>query len=146
ETIRSHPTARERWAAALVSEGVLSAEEAEAMLQAVYDRLDAVRGTLGDRKEGSPEPLGSPTSRPTPAVATSVPRERLVECNDALLNWPEGFSPNPRLAKLLGRRRDALGPDGGIDWGHAETLAFASLLSEGVPVRLTGQDVERGTF
>src|SRR5690606_29173246 len=66
--------------------------------------------------------------------------------NDALLSWPQGFQPNPRLAKQLERRREALGPNGGIDWGHAETLAFASLISQGIPVRLTGQDVQRGTF
>ena len=53
---------------------------------------------------------------------------------------------HPKLVKQLERRRDALGPDGGIDWAHAESLAFASLLTEGTPIRLTGQDVERGTF
>ena len=53
---------------------------------------------------------------------------------------------HPRLAKQLERRREAMGDAGGIDWGHAEALAFASLLVEGVDVRLTGQDAERGTF
>ena len=53
---------------------------------------------------------------------------------------------HPKLIKQLERRRAALGPDGGIDWAQAESLAFASLLTEGTPVRLTGQDVERGTF
>ena len=58
---------------------------------------------------------------------------------------PEGFTVNPKLAKQLERRRAAL-DEGGIDWGQAEELAFASLLVEGIPVRLTGQDTERGTF
>ena len=53
---------------------------------------------------------------------------------------------HPKLVKQLERRRDAIGPDGGIDWAQAESLAYASLLTEGTPVRLTGQDVERGTF
>jgi 2-oxoglutarate dehydrogenase E1 component len=53
---------------------------------------------------------------------------------------------HPKLVKQLEARRDALGPNGGINWAHAESLAFASLLTEGTPIRLTGQDVERGTF
>jgi 2-oxoglutarate dehydrogenase E1 component len=53
---------------------------------------------------------------------------------------------NPRIAKTLARRADALGENGGIDWGHAEALAFGSLLREGKSVRISGQDVERGTF
>ena len=59
---------------------------------------------------------------------------------------PEGFTVHPKLVKQLERRRTAIGPDGGIDWAQAESLAYASLLTEGTPVRLTGQDVERGTF
>ena len=58
---------------------------------------------------------------------------------------PEGFTVHPKLLRQLERRRDAL-DEGGIDWGQAEALAFASLVVEGIPVRLTGQDTERGTF
>src|SRR5205823_6253956 len=64
---------------------------------------------------------------------------------EQLLRVPEGFSPHPKLMRQLERRREAL-EDGGIDWGQAEALAFASLLVEGIPIRLTGQDTERGTF
>ena len=53
---------------------------------------------------------------------------------------------HPKLVKQLERRREAVGAEGGIDWAQAEALAYASLLTEGTPVRLTGQDVERGTF
>ncbi|HEU5226424.1 MAG TPA: 2-oxoglutarate dehydrogenase E1 component, partial [Ktedonobacteraceae bacterium] len=63
-----------------------------------------------------------------------------------LLTWPEHFSPHPRLARTLQRRAGTLGSEGGIDWGQAEALAFASILAEGTPIRLTGQDSERGTF
>ena len=59
---------------------------------------------------------------------------------------PEGFTIHPKLLPQLERRREAMGPEGGITWAHAEALAFASLLTEGVPVRLTGQDTARGTF
>jgi 2-oxoglutarate dehydrogenase E1 component len=74
-----------------------------------------------------------------------VPEATLVALNDALLSWPDGFAVSPKLARQLERRRSAL-MDGGIDWAHAEELAFASLLIEGIPLRLTGQDTERGTF
>ena len=78
-------------------------------------------------------------------VVTAVAEEKLRALNDELLSVPEGFMVNPKLAKQLERRRAAL-DEGGIDWGQAEELAFASLLVEGIPVRLTGQDTERGTF
>ena len=79
-------------------------------------------------------------------VETALAPEFLVALNEQLLSWPEGFTVHPKLRKQLERRRAALGPEGGIDWAHAEALALASLLTEGVPVRLTGQDTERGTF
>ena len=72
--------------------------------------------------------------------------DRLVGLNEDLLRIPEGFTVHPKLIKQLERRRETVGPDGGIDWAQAESLAFASLLSEGTPIRLTGQDTERGTF
>src|SRR5439155_1337601 len=78
-------------------------------------------------------------------IETAVPAGRLRELNDELLSVPDGFTIHPKLAKQLERRRAGL-DEGGIDWGQAEELAFASLLVEGIPVRLTGQDTERGTF
>ncbi|HUR92862.1 MAG TPA: hypothetical protein VMY38_09350, partial [Gemmatimonadaceae bacterium] len=66
--------------------------------------------------------------------------------NEALLAWPPGFQPHRNIARSLGRRREAMGGAPAIDWGHAEALAFASLLGDGVAVRITGQDAERGTF
>jgi len=150
DVIRAHPTARERYAESLVADGVLSREEADALLQEVLDRLAEVQTSLGDGSAPLPAAGGEEHHkngrRPAGEIETAVPAERLVEYNEALLQRSEAFSPNARLEKQLARRRDAMGPDGGIDWGHAETLAFASLIAEGVPVRLTGQDAERGTF
>lgn len=146
EVIRTHPTARERWAEQLVADGVMTAEEADGMLQEVYEELDEVRAGLGKASPAAPADRTPPRELPPAPGETGVSLETLVELNEALLRWPDSFSPNPRLAKQLDRRREALGPDGGIDWGHAEALAFASLLAEAVPIRLTGQDVQRGTF
>ncbi|MDR0787162.1 MAG: 2-oxoglutarate dehydrogenase E1 component [Gemmatimonadota bacterium] len=147
EVIRTHPTAREVWGQKLVAEGVVTEAEVEASLQRVFDHLDEVRAGLNSEEKASASPAeeSSRDSGIAP-VQTSVSAETLREYNDLLLRWPAEFVVNQRLGKQLERRAEALGPEGGIDWGHAETLAFASLLSEGVPVRLTGQDVERGTF
>ncbi|MDB4870485.1 MAG: 2-oxoglutarate dehydrogenase, subunit, partial [Gemmatimonadales bacterium] len=77
---------------------------------------------------------------------TGVDAGLLRALNERLLKWPSTLKANPRLAKTLARRADAMGDAGGIDWGHAEALAFASLLTDGTSIRLTGQDAERATF
>ncbi|MBW3660153.1 MAG: hypothetical protein KY397_00785, partial [Gemmatimonadetes bacterium] len=71
---------------------------------------------------------------PSPDVKTAVSGDRLRSINEELLQVPEGFTIHPKLVKQLERRREAVGPEGGIDWAHAEALAFASLLTEGIPV------------
>src|SRR4029077_11201292 len=70
---------------------------------------------------------------------------RLTQLGEQLLRVPYGFDLNPKLTRQLGRRQESL-REGGIDWGHAEAVAFASLLEDGIPIRLSGQDTERGTF
>ena len=146
--IRALPPARERYATTLVAEGVVTEDEARAGAERAYARLGEVQQALkGAAKPGEASP--GQTSRkvlPSPTLDTAVPAERLVALNDQMLAWPDGFKAHPKLARQLERRRAAMGPEGGIDWGHAESLAFASLLTEGVPLRLTGQDTERGTF
>jgi 2-oxoglutarate dehydrogenase E1 component len=145
EVIRTHPTAREVLAAQLVEEGVLAPEDADAMLADVMRELGELLEALHPEKEDVSLPSPSANGRGE-APATGVAAETLHALNDAMLQRPGGFSPNPRLDKVLQRRRDAMGADGGIDWGHAEALALASILRDGTPVRLSGQDVERGTF
>ena len=147
DAIRAHPTARERFAELLAEQGVVTHEEADAMLQQVLDRLAEVQTSLGD---GSAV-LHTTATTTTPTAAPRAPSRRRCRRSGCASSTrrccaPGGLPPNPRLEKQLARRRDALGPEGGIDWGHAETLAFASLIADGVPVRLTGQDAERGTF
>jgi 2-oxoglutarate dehydrogenase E1 component len=78
-------------------------------------------------------------------VETALAPEFIRSLNEQLLSWPEEFTVHPKLRKQLERRRAAL-TERGIDWAHAEALALASLLTEGVPLRVTGQDTERGTF
>jgi 2-oxoglutarate dehydrogenase E1 component len=147
ERIRSHASARELYAALLVGEGVLSAEEAEARYAKAYQRLVEIQqGFKASAATAAPVQPAPPKLVPGETVQTAVPEQQLVALNEQLLAVPAGFTPNPKLMRQLERRRSALGPEGGIDWGHAEALALASLLTEGVPIRLTGQDTERGTF
>ncbi|MED3564290.1 2-oxoglutarate dehydrogenase E1 component, partial [Bacillus xiapuensis] len=81
-----------------------------------------------------------------PRIATGVPQEQLKQINQELLQWPKDFKVFNKLEKILNRRVDAFKEDGKVDWALAETLAFATILREGTPIRMTGQDSERGTF
>ena len=80
-----------------------------------------------------------------PEIDTKVDAERLAKVNEDLLVFADGFEPQNKLGKILAKRRDAFA-DGKIDWGHAETLAYATITQDGTPVRFTGQDAQRGTF
>jgi 2-oxoglutarate dehydrogenase E1 component len=144
--IGQQPTVREQYAAMLIEEGVLSEEEVEALQREVETKLKEAHERL---KESFAKPPPSSEGRipySTGAeVVTAVAAERLRELDVALVSVPEGFTVHPKLKKQLDRREKAL-DEGGIDWGQAESLAFASLLVEGIPIRLTGQDTERGTF
>jgi 2-oxoglutarate dehydrogenase E1 component len=146
--IKTHPTARAIWGERLVREGVLSAAAVATAEREMMDRLTAVHAeaTAGAAKAPAYDPPHPPVKLPARPLETAVASERLIALNERLLAWPPGFTIHSRLARTLARRRDALGPKGLIDWGHAETLAFASVLTEGTPVRLSGQDAERGTF
>ena len=147
--IRKHPTVPQVWANRLVAEGVMTADEASQVEKAVSQRYADIharfkQSLLGSEKH-APWPADSTTTIPKPVV-TSVAPERLHFINESLLQWPADFAANPRLAKQLERRRETMGEQGGIEWGHAEALAFGALLLDGMSVRLTGQDAERGTF
>jgi 2-oxoglutarate dehydrogenase E1 component len=112
-----------------------------AHLQEVFDKLTIDDADLGPELE--PPPPGAARR-----VRTAIELPVLAELLEGLLALPEGFTLNSRLQRILGRRRQSLeAPDErNVDWGTAESLALASILAEGTPIRLTGQDVERGTF
>jgi 2-oxoglutarate dehydrogenase E1 component len=149
ERIERQPTAREQYAAVLAERGVVSAEEAEAIVEQVQQRMRDAHEELKSsiaaagataREERKVGRVG--TTEPD----TAVPAERLEALNRQLLAVPDGFAVHPKLMKQLERRLETFGPEGGIDWAQAEALALGSLVTAGVPVRLTGQDTERGTF
>jgi 2-oxoglutarate dehydrogenase E1 component len=144
--IQDHPPVRVSYGSRLVEEGVVRPEEVDALLERTLDELRRAHDELRASFAEPAPPLEPRHPHDTgAAVVTAVPAERLLELNERLLAVPEGFTVHPKLARQLERRREAMS-EGGIDWGQAEALAFASLLVEGIPIRLSGQDTERGTF
>ncbi len=148
ELIRSHPTVRALYAQRLEQEGLVTHEEAEALVNEVNTELEQAKHEA-DSAVHETDPVdknGKNGHSEDISVPPRVSALQLTTFNEELLSWPKGFTPNAKLARTLQRRANALGPEGGIDWGQAEALAFASILADGTPIRLTGQDSERGTF
>ncbi|HSC73379.1 MAG TPA: 2-oxoglutarate dehydrogenase E1 component [Gaiellaceae bacterium] len=143
--IAAHPTVREQFSQRLVEEGVVGEQEAASYLDSVTTELrqahEALKATFG-----VPPPAEGKIPYSTGGtVVTAVAADRLRALNQELVHVPEHFTVHPKLKGQLDRRLQTI-EDGGIDWGQAEALALGSLLVEGIPIRLTGQDSERGTF
>jgi 2-oxoglutarate dehydrogenase E1 component len=132
----------------LVQRNLIQPLEAEEM---VRKHMEVMQHAMEELK--AEEDLYLPQPEPPPPgaarrVKTAVPIERLRKLNDALLKTPEGFTPHRKLEKAMQKRARILdNPDEpSVEWAAAEELAFGSILEDGIAIRLTGQDVERGTF
>ena len=143
--ITDHPTPRQVLGARLVRERVLTEDDVTKADAAFNVKLTKIYQDMRKEADASDESKEGQAPAPQAPVETSVRAERLVALNEQLLQWPSTFKLHPTMQRTLPRRREAINT-GAIDWGHAEALAFASLLTEGVSVRITGQDAERGTF
>ncbi|MGD9896519.1 MAG: 2-oxoglutarate dehydrogenase E1 component [Candidatus Methylacidiphilaceae bacterium] len=148
QAIAAHPKISEVFLDRLVSSGEMAREEAQAYRKVFVERLAA---ELAESKQGTThakttlrERLSSP--RLLEPVLTAVPAEELLAAGRAITQEPAGFTLNPKIARMLQDRRAAIEGRGPILWPLAEALAFGSLLKEGIPVRLSGQDSRRGTF
>ena len=136
----------------LVAEGVLSKTEVEKIEQAVTGGLDAAYEAVHGDTCLFPEPRFFPEWETVSGafahdpVETAVDKKTLGNLAGRLAELPQGFTVHPRLKGVLDKRREAVNTGEGIDWAGAEALAFASLLADGHTVRLSGQDVSRGTF
>jgi 2-oxoglutarate dehydrogenase E1 component len=145
--IAAHPPVRQQYADELVARGVVSESDVEQLQQETAEALREAHDRLRTAIEHPPAERPPRGRGGEQTVATAVPVDVLGRLNRELLEVPPGFQVNPKLARQLERRVDALvSTDGRLDWGQAEALAFATLLTEGIPIRLTGQDTERGTF
>ncbi len=144
--IYEHRSVRKLYTESLLNRGDLSVEEAEKSLDDFRGKLQhAFEETKGTEPPQEKRQTMLPHTGVIPSVATGVARERLDRVQEVLTTIPRGFRPHPKLAKMIERRADMLVKDA-VDWAGAESLAFGSLLLEGIPVRLSGQDSRRGTF
>ena len=150
--IKDQPTTREVYARKLVAEGSLTQAEADkinsdfvAGLEKDFAAASSYKPNKADWLEGRWQGL-EVASGDDRNSKTGVEIAVLQEVGNALARVPEGFNINPKIAKQLEAKREMITSGKGIDWATAEALAFGSLLVEGMPVRLSGQDCGRGTF
>ena len=165
--IEAKRSVRKLYTESLIGRGDISVEDAEAALRDYQLQLERVfvetreakKATTG-RSAGSHSDSDAPDNagleRPTAqveddeapvrsATETGVPASEIVHIGEAFSNPPQGFTIHPKLKQLMDKRAQMV-HEGGIDWPMAELLAFGTLLKEGTPVRLAGQDSRRGTF
>ena len=153
--IEAKRSVRKLYTESLIGRGDISVEEAEQALRDYQGQLERVftetrdaatessdRGSTG---EGLEQPAEQQASVGVPHARTAVDLEVIKQIADAHVNLPDGFTVHNKLMPLL-QRRAAMASEGGIDWAMGEIFAFGSLLLEGRPVRLAGQDSRRGTF
>ena len=155
KAIRSHPTTLEIYAKQLVGEGVVTEGEVEKMRADWRARLDAEQEASarlqGQQRRLARRPLGRHEGRAArstirAAATPALPIETLKEIGKKITAVPQDFHVHRTIQRFLDARAKAIETGEGIDWATAEALAFGSLLLDGHPVRLSGQDVERGTF
>jgi len=146
--IHKHPTVRELYGKQLVSDGVLGNEDVKHLESDIHKTMQEAYDRVREVPEADQHEIVIPevVLNGYPEIQTGVNEETLVKMNAELLTWPKEFSVFKKLERILKRREEPFKGKGKIDWAHAETLAFGSILQDGNPVRLTGQDVQRGTF
>ncbi len=155
KAIKAHASTRELYAQSLVSSKVVSAEEPQAWVDEVTQSLtEAQARTRAEPPqpyvsvfEGQWKGFRRPESKDLfQSVGTALDEKTLLDLAARLNTMPSGFRVHPKLNRFFEGRLKAVEAGQGIDWGNGEALAYASLLVEGYPVRLSGQDAERGTF
>jgi len=158
KTIAGHPLVSAIYTEKLVAEGSITAGEGDAIrveyssaLEESLAKAKAREAGRGARRSGPANPFKGSTAEFQPdyhhtPVETGVPEAEIGRIVRGLTSLPETFRAHPKIKRLLDARVQAHRDGGPVDWGFAEALAFGSLLVEGTPVRLSGQDTERGTF
>ena len=155
--IKAHPTVLTIYSDKLVKEGVFSAEEIQKQSKdfrdMMQDSMEKVRGGLVKITQSIPKEFEAAMTAKKVApddywkpVKTSIDLETVKKIVERITYIPKGFTPNPKIDRLLKSRTEMLNGEGAIDWGLGESLAYASLGYEGKHVRLSGQDCQRGTF
>ena len=154
QTVRDHLSVRQLWANRLIERGTVNEDEVQAMFDQFTQRLKEINENLPEVVEQRAEELVElhpepPTPGEAQRMKTAVSEARLAAINESLSKLPEGFAfYSNRLERAIKGRRNVFNtPDEpAVDWATAEELAFATILEDGIPIRLAGQDSERGTF
>ncbi|MGD9902419.1 MAG: 2-oxoglutarate dehydrogenase E1 component [Vicinamibacterales bacterium] len=148
QQVAQHPTVRQRYAATLVESGQITPGMPDALVATHGVVLEQTYATLKPEQDIVPDVPVVPPSGAAAKVRTAVPLETLASLNTALAALPAGFTVHKKLERGRERRVSMLAaPDERtVDWSAAEELAMASILADGIPIRFTGEDVERGTF
>ncbi|WP_226576524.1 2-oxoglutarate dehydrogenase E1 component [Halobacillus litoralis] len=146
--IDDHPTAAAIYEKQLQDESVVEEGALQQMKEEIEKKLRDIYNNMGEHETPSPDVKDRPSGveQALDEIETAVDLERLRGLNEGLLKRPEGFNGFKKLEKILQRRSKMLDDGQKVDWATAEALAFASILEDGIPIRLTGQDSERGTF
>jgi len=144
--IHDHPTVGQIYAERLVEDGVVDADTVEASKSQISEMLREVQDAVRDYVPPPDDDEIDEREAVEIPETTGVPFETLQTINKSTVKLPDGFTPNPKLWRQLNQRAAVFTPKHKIDWGHAETLAIGTLLMEGIPVRISGQDAQRGTF
>ncbi|MDZ7831501.1 MAG: 2-oxoglutarate dehydrogenase E1 component [Desulfobacterales bacterium] len=150
--IKARPSLDEIYAGQLAGDGMISNEAREKIESDINDCLQAAFDTAKEEKQaaGKSDKTAGKTDKTAPAEGfstdTPVEKDALLEISEKLVQLPEDFHLHKKLQKLHDKRRKAVGAGEGIDWAAAELLAFGSILTDGIPVRLSGEDSQRGTF
>jgi len=146
--IAEHPTVRAIWASDQAKQGQIAAEHAEKLVRKRFAVLEAAYDSLKNQEQNLPALPEKVPAGVAGKTDTTVPLDRLRALNAALLVDPPDFTFHKKLERARARRRAVLDDPAArtVDWTTAEELAFASVLADGIPIRLTGEDTERGTF
>ena len=149
--IAQHPGTRRLYADKLVTQGVIKQDEAERLIKSYRDTLDAGQQTVSPvlsnfKSKFAVDWAPFVGAKWTDAADTHVPMEELQRLGDRVTAVPAGFRLHPTVARVIEARKQMAAGKQPVDWGMAEMLAYASLLSIGYDVRLSGQDSGRGTF
>ncbi|EQB35063.1 MULTISPECIES: 2-oxoglutarate dehydrogenase E1 component [Virgibacillus] len=148
EEIDKHPTAANVFAKVLEEKGIASADKFKEIKDKAEQELREIYNNMKENETGEcvSKPMPEALTNGLDQFETAVDLDTLKELNEGLMHRPGGFNSYKKLEKILKRRQNSLEEGGKADWGTGEALAYASILKDGIPIRLTGQDTERGTF
>lgn len=146
EKIRKHKTVRDLYATQMKDAGIVTEEEDQNYKKQVEKILRDANDKVTEQKNKNIEPDVVQTNQPISKHQTGVSTEVLAKINDEIMQFPDSFNVFPKLKRIYARRSDMFTKEGKADWSLGEAFAFASILRDGTPIRISGQDSERGTF